>query len=116
MMGKKVVLFYGPNKRPKSSSSGYFIATAVYGSYEVTAVKILRYFGDNILMSELFGRFFCFYLLYDLTDFEKKTSKVPVSYKILEHFWIKKYLLFLKNDNHINSDFIKEINQRPISF
>jgi len=81
MMGKKVVLFYGPNKRPKSSSSGYFIATAVYGSYEVTAVKILRYFGDNILMSELFGRFFVSTYYMTSPILKRRLQKCPLATK-----------------------------------
>ena len=48
----------GHEKAKKEISSGCYIATAVYGSYEAPEVLCLRRFRDEVLSITKFGRFF----------------------------------------------------------
>ena len=45
-------------ERPKKSSNGCYIATAVYGSYDCPEVWVLRRFRDDVLYRNLLGRIF----------------------------------------------------------
>ncbi|MBQ7265581.1 MAG: hypothetical protein IJS61_05730 [Firmicutes bacterium] len=47
-----------PSYIPKNNSSGCYVATAVYGSYDCPQVWTLRRYRDNILATKWYGRIF----------------------------------------------------------
>jgi hypothetical protein len=83
----------------KETSSGCFIATAVYGSYDTPELIILRTFRDQVLLNSLPGKIFVkayYYLSPPIANFIQKSKILKTTVRRLI---IGPLIYALKNQN-----------------
>ena len=80
---------YAASEAERRASSGCYIATMVYGSYDSPEVMILRNYRDQKLNQHLFGRIFIKTYYFVSPSFVSLTKDIPFVHKPIRYLLTK---------------------------